>query len=181
MSYCDKFTVYGPYFQNGEGSRQIVVVFDKKTGKKRTVSYPKWIYECHVGRELDPDNETVDHINGDYLDNRLENLKLVPRKQHSTLDTRRTHPIELVCLWCNKKFHRSPRILRSQNKKNKAGPFCSRSCAGKYSYTLKLKLIDKLETQPFIESEYYKNKTASLKELVDLYEEFVNNLERENA
>lgn len=161
--YEDNFKVLGPYNQKGEGSRQIVIVFDSD-GKQRTVSYPKWIFECHLGRQLDPDSESVDHINGDYLDNRIDNLRLVPRAEHSKMDTRRVKPIKVNCVWCNAEVEKNPRFLRSQSKKGKSGPFCTRNCAGKYSYFLRLKLIDKLEIQPFVESEYYKNKEAGLDE-----------------
>lgn len=42
----------------------------------------RYIMEQHLGRELDPEQEVVHHINGDRLDNRLENLKLMTRKEH---------------------------------------------------------------------------------------------------
>jgi hypothetical protein len=163
MAYIDDYHVLGPYDQKGAGSRQIVIVVDKN-GNKRTISYPKWLMEVNLERQLDPDEESVDHINGDYLDNRIENLKLVPRAEHSALDTRRVDPIKMNCVWCNNEVKRTPRMLRSQNKKGKVGPFCSRSCAGKYSYFLKIKLIDKLDPQPYVESEYYKKKNAGLME-----------------
>ena len=63
MAYADNFTVYGPYKRKDD--RQIVVVVHRN-GKRRTVSYPKWLLECHLGRKLHKDRETVDHWDSDF-------------------------------------------------------------------------------------------------------------------
>lgn len=159
MSYEDNFTVYGPYSR--KNSRQIVIVVDNKKNRK-TVSYPKWILECQLGRPLDQDLETVDHIDSDFLNNELDNLRIMPRKEHSAEDTRRVKNVKFNCAWCQKEFERSPRLIRDKAKKNKAGPFCNRICAGKYSRMLQLKLIDKFDAQQTVDSEYYKRKYASI-------------------
>jgi len=44
----------------------------------------RYIMEQHLGRCLEK-NEVVHHINGDPLDNRLENLQLMTKGQHTTL------------------------------------------------------------------------------------------------
>lgn len=147
--------VHGPYKR--QDGRQIVIVVDDD-GTRRTISYPKWILELQLGRRLDPDLETVDHIDSNFENNSLENLRIMPRKEHSTEDTRRVKNVKFNCAWCKKEFERSPRLVRDKARKNKAGPFCSRACAGKYSRKLQLKLIDKFDTQPVIDSEYYKKK-----------------------
>jgi hypothetical protein len=153
--------VHGPYRRRD--GRQIVIVIELN-GKRRTVSYPKWLMECQLGRRLDPNLETVDHIDSNFENNDLNNLRLVPRDQHSGDDTRRVKPVKFTCSWCDKEFERQPRLVRDKAKKNKAGPFCSRTCAGKYSRLLQLKLIEKMDTQPVVDSEYYKRKyvTASM-------------------
>lgn len=53
---------------NRQGYRKL-----KINGK--TISEHRYVMEQHLGRELLP-HETVHHINGDRLDNRLENLEL---------------------------------------------------------------------------------------------------------
>lgn len=155
MGYADQFTVHGPYTR--PDGRQIVVVVEKN-GKRRTVSYPKWLMEIQMGRKLDPNLETVDHWDTNINNNDISNLKIVPRDEHSANDTRRVKLVKFNCLWCNKEFERSPRLIRDKAKKNKAGPFCSRGCAGKYSRMLQLKLIDKFDSQQAVDSEYYKKK-----------------------
>jgi len=153
-----EFTIYGPYTRpNG---RRLIIEVDLN-GKRRTVSYPKWLLEQQLGRKLDPDQETVDHIDSNLYNNELSNLKIMPRKEHSSEDTRRVKWIDFTCPWCDKAFSRSPRLIRDKAKKNKSGPFCSRSCAGKYSRMLQLKLIDKMAPQQHIVSEYFKRKNVT--------------------
>jgi hypothetical protein len=148
--------VHGPYKRKEDG-RQIVIIVENN-GSRRTVSYPKWILEMQLGRKLDPNLETVDHMDSNFDNNDLSNLRIVPRSEHSADDTRRVKLVKFKCAWCDKEFERSPRLVRDKARKNKAGPFCSRGCAGKYSRTLQLKLIDKFDVQPVVDSEYYKKK-----------------------
>ncbi len=150
--------VHGPY-RRADG-RQIVIVIDDD-GTRRTVSYPKWLMELQLGRPLHPNEETVDHIDSDFENNDILNLRIVPRHQHSEQDTRRVKLVKFKCALCKNEFERSPRLIRDKARKNKAGPFCSRKCAGKYSRMLQLKLIDKFDSQQAVDSEYYKKKYAS--------------------
>lgn len=155
MAYGDDFKVYGPYRRN-DGRQHVIVIDDG--GEQRTVSYPKWLLELQLGRRLDPNTETVDHWDSDKENNDPANLRIMPREEHSREDTRRVKPVKFQCALCKKDFERSPRLVRDKARKNKAGPFCSRQCAGKYSRKLQLKLIDKFDTQPVIDSTYYKKK-----------------------
>jgi len=126
--------LYGPYTR--KDGRQHVILIDL-AGKRRTVSYPKYLMEQHLGRLLDHD-ETVDHINNDYTDNRLENLQILSRsdnckKQFIDRPELRAEYILLVCSYCSKEFFRRKRKHLGQLKKtkNKGYYFCSRSCQGK--------------------------------------------------
>ena len=167
MAYSDNFHVLGPYTR--KDSRQIVIVVDKK-GKKRTVSYPKWVMECYLGRPLDPDTETVDHWDSDINNNDVSNLRVIPRDEHSAQDVRRVKLIKLKCDMCGNEFERSPRIIRDKAKRNTSGKFCGKSCAGRFSRMRQLKLIDKFDTQPAIDSEYYKKKYAFIDQLLFQFE-----------
>lgn len=155
--YASNYTVHGPYF-NGPKKRQIVIVIDRK-GKRRTVSYPKWLMECHQGKPLEK-GMTVDHLDFNFNNNDINNLRVVDRSTHSADDTRRVKLIKLKCAECGKDFDRSPRLLRDKTKKGKVSAFCSRECAGKYSRKVQLGQIDKLPVQPYIESEYYRRKNV---------------------
>lgn len=150
--------VYGPYRRPSDG-RQIVII-KNDDGTQRTVSYPKYLMEQHLGRQLSPDEETIDHRDFNKDNNDLSNLRIVPRDQHSADDTRRVKNIKLKCSMCNKEFERSPRLIRDKSKKGTGGTFCGRQCAGKYSRQLQLGLIDKMETPAYVESEYYRRKNV---------------------
>jgi hypothetical protein len=121
-------TVYGPYTR--KDGRQHVVIVDNSI--RRTVSYPKYLLEQKLNRLLLP-AETCDHINGDYNDNRLENLQILSRqdniRKHAALK-----PAELgtfTCPICFCSFTKSMSEVRANRKKSYRGPYCSRSCAGK--------------------------------------------------
>lgn len=161
--------VFGPYKR--QDKREIVIIVNDD-GSRRTVSYPKYIMEQHLGRELDPDKETVDHLDFDFMNNDINNLRLLPRDEHSANDTRRVKLIKFNCNECNKEFERSPRLVRDKSKKGNTGIFCSRSCAGKYSRKLQLKRIDKFPVQPYLESEYYRRKNVKEKLAQDLQEKY---------
>lgn len=146
--------VYGPYKR--KDGRQHVCIVDGK--KKRTVSYPKWLIEQKLGRILDPDLETIDHINGDFTDNRLENIRIIPRPIHASQDTVRVRNIKIKCIWCNKELSRKPGQVHRNARKGFAGPFC-RPCAGKYGAEVQNGKIKKLSAQPEIpikDRDYYK-------------------------
>ena len=75
--------VYGPYTRP-DGRQHVILIFED--GQRRTVSYPKYLMEQKLGRELDPDLETINHKNGDFTDNRWENLEILSRVDHAHLD-----------------------------------------------------------------------------------------------
>jgi len=70
--------VYGPYTR--KDGRKHVIHYDGKT--RKTQSYPRFLMERHLGRPLLPE-EHVDHINGDYTDDRLENLQLLSQAENN--------------------------------------------------------------------------------------------------
>lgn len=160
--------VHGPY--DRKDGRKIVIVINDD-GTRRTISYPKFLMEEHLGRPLNPDSETVDHWDSNKDNNNLSNLRIVKRDQHSADDTRRVKLVKLKCAWCKKEFERSPRLVRDKAKKNNAGPFCGRACSGKYSRQRQLKLIDKFDSQKSIDSEYYKRKYAFISDFLNYLEE----------
>jgi hypothetical protein len=151
LSQAEK--TYGPYTRQ-DGRKIVIVVNDD--GYRKTMSYPKYLLQEHLGYPLSID-QTVDHIDRDHNNNDINNLRIMPRSEHSRDDTRRVKLLKFVCSMCQKDFERSPRLIRDKSKKGKSGPFCSRQCAGRYARQLQLKLLDKLPGQPYIESEYYRN------------------------
>lgn len=166
LSTAKEKKVYGPFYRK---DKRAIVIIVNEDGSRRTVSFPKYIMEQHLGRPLDPNIETVDHINRDHSDNSIDNLRVIDRKQHSADDTRRVKLIDLECDQCHKKFQRSPRLMRDKNKKGSQGKFCSKSCSARYSREVQLGRAKPLPIQPFTQSEYYRN----IKKLESLAEQML--------
>ena len=126
--------VYGPYVaRTGNAAGRRIVELRYRSGKKRVVSYPKFLVEFLLDRELDPLLETIDHIDGDFDNNDWCNLRIIDLSTHVAQDAQRAASVSLVCVFCGAAFTRSGNQTRNNSKSGKAGPFCSRSCAGKYS------------------------------------------------
>ena len=115
--------VYGPYTRK-DGRQHVILYSD---GVRKTVSYPKFLVENHIGRSLNID-ETIDHIDGDFSNNDMNNLRIVGRSEHCSDDVIRRKHIEMECVECGVTFTGD---WKHRNRK-KAGPFCSKSCSGKY-------------------------------------------------
>lgn len=125
------YKIYGPY-QRKDLRRHIIIYNDSN---RITISYPKFIMECKLKRLL-KSNEEIHHKNGLEFDDRLDNYEIVNTSKH-----RQAHKtnlpeffkcsygniIELVGI-------KLPRF-KSERKRfpNMKGPYCSKSCAGKYS------------------------------------------------
>ena len=62
--------------------------------KGQTVLLHRYVMECHLSRTLSPD-EIVHHVNGDTLDNRIENLQIMTNAEHVRLEqTGKRHSLE---------------------------------------------------------------------------------------
>lgn len=109
-------------------NRFMVMLYDKTTKHRTTMSYARYLMVKKLGRPLDKDLETVDHINGDTLDDRLENLQLLTRQENILKSVKPAKLIELICPVCKIKFHRR----RGQTHLVKGGDStcCSRRCGG---------------------------------------------------
>jgi SOS-response transcriptional repressor LexA len=123
--------IYGPYTR--KDGRQHVIVYEN--GKRKTVSYPKYLLQEKLGRELGLE-ETCDHIDNDFTNNSVENLQVLSRAENARKEMA-LHPAEIgtfSCPLCNEMFSREMRLVRGNWKKGRSGPYCSRSCAGKASH-----------------------------------------------
>lgn len=124
--------MYGPYSR--PDGRLHVIHYDSNTGKRRTQSYPRYLMEQKLGRELTSD-EHVDHIDGDRTNNDIENFQIL-----SYVENNRKSIIErgiskkwgsFICPTCENEFMLSvSRYTGNQVVQKKKGPYCSRRCAG---------------------------------------------------
>lgn len=119
--------VYGPYTRK-DGRKHVI---HDEDGVRRTQSYPRYLMEEYLERALLPE-ETVDHINEDFTDDRLENLQLLSGVENKKKSAPGEEILFFICPVCSIKFQKSAAVYRhNQIVQGKAGPYCSKSCSGK--------------------------------------------------
>ena len=148
--------VYGPYTRD-DGRKHVIIM---ENGFQKTVSYPKYLMEQKLGRKL-TDDETVDHRDGDFTNDDPSNLRVRTRAQNASLGVKRLRTQTFSCPTCGKTIVKAGKALAwalDRAKKGKAGPFCNRSCAGKYGKEIQLGLREK-QLSSITEYSYYKQQT----------------------
>lgn len=120
------FTGFNGYkvFHKKEG-RWLVILRDPINKKHTTISHARYLMSVKLGRRLTP-NESVDHINNNRVDDRIENLQILTPLEN-TLKSNVKIIRDFICPICRKPFTR---------KRNPAiqTPACSRSCGGKLAF-----------------------------------------------
>lgn len=135
--------IYGPYTRM---DGRMVVIYRLPNKTCRTVSYPKYLLHLN-GVKFGP-TDTVDHIDGNPENNQLSNLRVLPLALNASLGSPRVQQVEIVCAWCGIKAMKSARNLHGNAIKGRAGPFCGRRCAGKYSRMVHLGLCMPVDVAP---------------------------------
>jgi hypothetical protein len=72
----------GVYEQKHTAKPRAIMVVEFISGDKQTRSFPRAIMEIHLERVLDFPNETVDHVNSNPMDNRIENLQILSLREN---------------------------------------------------------------------------------------------------
>lgn len=126
----NEIRIYGPYTR--KDGRQHIIFY--KEGKRKTMSYPKYLLEQKLGRVLLP-NETCDHVDENFTNNNLDNLQVLSRsdniRKHAALK-----PMQLgtfICPVCNRLATKPLHQIKHNKKQGKSGPYCGRICSGKAS------------------------------------------------
>lgn len=104
--------------------RRVATLRKYATKEMISMSYAKYLYTSHYKCEIIKGNE-IDHINGNKLDDRIENLQVVSKKYNIQKDHKHKEMIELECPVCHTKF-----LFEKRNLKFKNNPCCSRRCGG---------------------------------------------------
>lgn len=108
----------------------MVLVYED--GTMGSMSYPKFLMQKELGRNLEK-WETVDHINDNRSDDRVENFQILSRKDNILKSVKKGDMFYFICPECKKESERPLRHVRHARKQGKTGPFCSRECAGTYN------------------------------------------------
>lgn len=145
--------ICGPYSNGTDGRLLCTIVFPNK--ERRTLSYPKYLMEIHLNRYLE-ENETVDHIDGNFLNNNISNLQVLDRQIHSYNDAYRNKDIKVNCQYCGKEFIIKGDKVYSRNRKDRhqSGYFCSRQCSGKYGKEIQLGLRNHTTVDKVVPAKY---------------------------
>lgn len=146
--------VLGPYTRK-DGRKQISFKY-KESLKWKTMSYPKFLMEQYLGKSLS-ENETIDHIDRNFSNNEISNLRIIDRKKHTQEDVIRVKPDFVLCIWCKASFLPTRNQWANRKNRKSSGPFCSRKCSGTYGSAIRQKKIEKMERQK-INLTYYQNK-----------------------
>lgn len=145
--------IYGPYLR--DDGRMHVVIYNGDKNRK-TVSYPKFLIENYLGRFL-LENETVDHIDCNFTNNDLSNLRVIDRNEHIRQDVLRNRDTKLICSYCENEFIVKGNKLGQRNNnrtdRRQSGYFCSRKCSGKYG-----KQVQMNEIKPIVLETIYPEK-----------------------
>jgi hypothetical protein len=100
-------------------------------GSKGTTLYSRYLMKLHLGRELSK-TETVDHINEDYTDDRIENFQILSLSDNSAKTSRLRFKItwyDFICPQCNKPARKNLRYVKHNWKQGKGGPYCGKKCS----------------------------------------------------
>lgn len=108
--------------ENKEPRRVCIMVY--YDGTKHSMSYAKYLYTSYYKCDV-PKGEQIDHINGDRMDDRIENLQKVSKEYNLLKDKKGKTMIELTCPVCGKQF-----LFPSRNLSTHPNPCCSRKCGG---------------------------------------------------
>lgn len=76
--------------------------YKKHNSKEQHIDEHRYIMQEYIGRKLER-NEYVHHINGDKMDNRLENLMIISPLEHNRLHFEKL-PKTKICKVCGKEF-----------------------------------------------------------------------------
>ena len=122
--------IYGPYLSKQDNRLRIITVSNE--GVKTTISYPKYLVEINLNRYLTK-SETIQHLDGNPLNNDLSNLTILEKAFHSKTDAKKRKDVLVNCQWCKKEFLiKGSHISQRERKDRKSNSFCSKRCSGKY-------------------------------------------------
>jgi len=121
---------FGPYAQ--KTGHLFWSVVNRLTGERRSVLVHREVMEQHLGRKLGP-KDVVHHKDGNPANNAIENLEVKDWGQHASDHARPPVMAEFTCAWCGKEQTKRACVIReNQGRRGSSGPFCDKSCSGKW-------------------------------------------------
>lgn len=88
----------------------------------KCMSYAKYLYTSHYACSV-PDGYEVDHINGDKMDDRIENLQIINGTYNRQKDKKISEKVIKICPICGCEF-----LMDKRNEKFRPNATCSKKC-----------------------------------------------------
>lgn len=102
-----------------------------------SMSYSKYLYTSHYKIDIDGRYYHVDHINGNKMDDRIENLQVISNSYNCSKDHKRREMVIVICPVCGDEF-----LFSKSNLPFHKNPCCSRRCGGIKSHWGKWVIIN---------------------------------------
>ena len=99
-----------------------VCTLRKDDGTMTSMAYAKYLYTSYYNCDI-AEGDQVDHINGDKMDDRIENLQVISGTYNRQKDHKRKEMVIRVCPVCQKEF-----LFPKRNLSTHPNPCCSRKC-----------------------------------------------------
>ena len=116
---------YNKLYVNTTKEPRRVATIRKPDRETHSMSYAKYLYTSYYKCDI-PDGDQVDHINGDKMDDRIENLQVISRKYNAVKDKKIIKEmVEMICPVCKEPF-----LFPKRNLSTHPNPCCSRRCGG---------------------------------------------------
>ena len=120
------------YIYQAKDDRKSITLYKNK-GKSLSMSYAKYLYTSYYKELVDSKYYQIDHIDGNKLNDDIENLQRISREYNACKDKNVREYVELTCPICHDRF-----LYRKANLSSHPNPCCSRSCGGKKSRLKKI-------------------------------------------
>lgn len=104
--------------------RRVAILY-KSDNTSTTMSYAKYIYTSIYCEDIDGSMYHIDHINGDKMDDRIENLQKITGRYNRAKDHEPREMTLCKCPVCGSEF-----LFPTRNLPFRPNPCCSRKCGG---------------------------------------------------
>ena len=101
-----------------------VCTLRKADGTITSMSYAKYLYTSYYNCDVDSYYH-IDHINGNKMDDRIENLQKISGTYNRQKDHKHKEMVICICPVCGKEF-----LFERRNLSTHPNPCCSRRCGG---------------------------------------------------
>lgn len=115
--------------QSQDSPGRVYCRFVNEFGNLESTTWARYLMQRHLDVRI-PGTHDVDHINGDYTDDRIENLRVLTIKENLNTGARANPAIVIEkCMQCGESTYQTIAQVKKRNTLNQWGPFCSNRCA----------------------------------------------------